>query len=41
MCRARATVEIPELSDRKKVEVGWIQVCHQMQCVNVYGHEGL
>lgn len=39
--RARATVEIPELSDRKKFEVGWIQVCHQMQCVNVYGQEGI
>lgn len=39
--RALATVEIPPLLTGQKIQVGWIQVCRDMQFVNVYGREGM
>ncbi|ESO07866.1 hypothetical protein HELRODRAFT_75099 [Helobdella robusta] len=39
--RALATVEIPPLPAGVNIQVGWIQVCTDMQFINTYGNEGL
>lgn len=39
--RALASVEIPPLPAGVNIQVGWIQVCTDMQFINTYGSEGL
>ena len=40
-CRALATLEVPPLQDGEAFQIGWIQVCTDMEFVNVYGTDGL
>jgi len=39
--RAMAVVEVPPLKEGESIQIGWIQVCTEMQFINVYGEEGL
>lgn len=39
--RALGTVEVPPLQDGEAFQIGWIQVCNDMQFINVYDKEGL
>ena len=39
--RASARVEVPELVEGDRMQIGWIQTCTEMCFVNAYGSEGM
>ena len=37
---SEAEVVIPRLEENQKVQIGYIQTCYEMKCVNEYGRKG-
>ena len=38
---ANATVIVPKMKSREHWKIGWVQACHKMKFVNIYGKLGM